>query len=386
MSPSKKNFDTNLKIIFGITLIAVMGVASLSPAFPKMVKELKISSQAVAMLITVFTLPGIVLTPVFGFLADRYGRKKVLVPSLILFGIAGGTCLFIRDFHLLLVFRFFQGVGASALMSLSVTIIGDIYSGKERTEIMGYNAGFLSVGTASYPLIGGALATFGWYFPFILPLIAVPFAFVILFILKNPEHNNHDNMSTQFVNGIKSMKNSQVIGLFTVSIATFIILYGPWMSFLPLYLGNTFKASPFIIGLLFSCTSVVTAITSSRMKILTGLFSEKILLRSSFLFHASALVLIPVLPEIALFLIPAAFFGFAQGMNLPSVQSILAGLAPVENRATFMSVNGMVLRVGQTIAPLLMGGILSIAGMDAVFFSSACICLFMFVFSSFVIK
>ena len=51
------------------------------------------------LLITVFTSPGIVMTPLLGVLSDRYGRKKILVPALLLFGIAGGACA--RDFSLL---------------------------------------------------------------------------------------------------------------------------------------------------------------------------------------------------------------------------------------------------------------------------------------------
>lgn len=84
-------------------------------------------------------------------LADRYGRKKILVPSLMLFGIAGGACMFTRDYHILLICRFFQGTGAASLGALNVTVIGDLYSGKERTTAMGYNASVLSIGTATYP-------------------------------------------------------------------------------------------------------------------------------------------------------------------------------------------------------------------------------------------
>lgn len=121
--------DTNLQIIFGVTLIAVLGVSSITPAFPLIVKDLNISTQSVGLLITMFTLPGIFLTPVMGALADRFGRKKILIPSMMLFGVAGGACALAHDFSLLLALRFFQGVGAASLGSLNVTIIGDLYSG-----------------------------------------------------------------------------------------------------------------------------------------------------------------------------------------------------------------------------------------------------------------
>ena len=103
--------DHNLHVLWGVTLMAVLGVSSVTSAFLRIVQELGVSSGQVGLLITVFTLPGIVLTPVLGVLSDRYGRKKILVPALLLFGVAGGTCALARSFELLLVLRFFQGMG-----------------------------------------------------------------------------------------------------------------------------------------------------------------------------------------------------------------------------------------------------------------------------------
>ena len=119
----KLYLDPNLHLIFGITAIAVMGVANLTPAFPKIISELHIAPSAIGLLITAFTLPGVILTPVMGVLADRWGRKKILLPSLLLSGIAGTTCFWVRNYDLLLLLRVFQGMSAAALGSLNLTLI-----------------------------------------------------------------------------------------------------------------------------------------------------------------------------------------------------------------------------------------------------------------------
>jgi len=162
--------DTNLQIIFSITLVAVMGVASITPAFPSIIENFGIKKEHIAWLITAFTLPGVFLTPVMGILADRFGRKQVLIPSLFLFGIAGAACGFTQSYHTLVVFRFFQGIGAAALGSINITLIGDIYEGRNRAAAMGYNGSILSIGTATYPAIGGGLASLGWNYPFFFPI------------------------------------------------------------------------------------------------------------------------------------------------------------------------------------------------------------------------
>ncbi|MFW5935887.1 MAG: MFS transporter [Candidatus Hadarchaeota archaeon] len=347
--------DTNLQVIFAVTLMVVLGVSSIAPAFLEIAQGLKIDYQDTGLLITVFTIPGVILTPILGVAADRYGRKKVLAPSLFLFGIAGFLCGFARDFDLLLLLRFLQGVGAASLGSLNITIIGDLYSGKERAAAMGYNDSVLSIGTASYPFIGGALAELEWYYPFFLPIVAIPIGLAALFYLKSPEPKNEEHLREYLIAAWQSIKKRKVIGLFTASIFTFIILYGSYLTFFPNLVGNKFGASPLIIGLVMSSMSLSTAITSSQLGRLVQTFNEVTLLKIAYVIYAVTLIAIPLAPSIWIILIPALFLGVAQGTNIPNIYTLLAGLAPVEHRAAFMSINGMVLRIGQTIGPFLMG-------------------------------
>ena len=91
---NKVYHDKNLIIIFAVSLIAVLGVGSVTPAFPKLAQALHVQPQNIGLLVTVFTFPAFALEPLIGVLADRFGRKKVIVPSLFLFGIAGCACAF----------------------------------------------------------------------------------------------------------------------------------------------------------------------------------------------------------------------------------------------------------------------------------------------------
>ena len=378
--------DTNLQIIFCVTLMAVLGVATITPAFPKIVQELKISLQDVGLLITVFTFPGIILTLVLGVLADRFGRKKILIPSLMLFGIAGGACALVRDFNLLLIVRFFQGIGAASLMSLNVTIIGDLYSGKERATAIGYNASVLSVGTASYPAVGGALAMLGWYYPFLLSFIAIPVGLLVLFSLKNPEPKKEEHLKEYLSNVWQSIKNRQVVGLFIATVITFIIFYGAYLTYFPLLIGHSFGASPLIIGLIVASMSLTTAFTSSQLGKLAKVYSERNLLKAAFIIYALAFVIIPFVPNLWALLIPTLILGVAHGISNPSRLILLAGLAPIKHRAAFMSISATVLRLGQTLGPLLMGAIFGIWGMGGPFYVAAGFSIAMFTLAVIMIK
>ena len=371
--------DTNLQIIFGITLAYIMGVASITPAFPKIVKELNISAKDVGLLIAVFSFPGILVTPLLGVIADRWGRKRIIIPSLMLFGIAGGLCFFVRDFKLLLILRLIQGIGAAPLGSLTVTIIGDLYSKKELVAAMGYNSSVRSIGSASYPAIGGALAMMGWHYPFILPVIAVPIGFLVLFNLKTPEPENEVHISEHLNIVWKKLRNRQVVGLLVIGIVIFVMLFGSYMTYFPLLLGNSFGLSSLIIGLIIASVSLIAAFTSSQLGKIIKLFSRKAILKISFILYALALSIIPLISQPWLFFIPIIIFGIAHGMNIPVIQALFAEAAPLKYRATFMSISGMTFRVGQTLGPLLMGMVISVWGIGGAFYAGAGLSIVMFI-------
>jgi MFS family permease len=370
--------DPNLNIIFGVTLLAVLGVSSVAPVFPTVAQELNVAPEAVGLLITVFTFPGIVLTPVLGILADRFGRKQVLVPALVLFSLAGSSCSLARDFEVLLLLRFFQGVGAASLGSLNATLIGDLFSGRQRTEAMGYNASILSVGTAIYPSLGGALAALGWYVPFALPIVGLGVALAVLFKLEAVQVDQGEGLGRYLSEALSGMKNRKVIGLLLVSVMTFIVLYGAYTTFIPLDLADRFGSTALAIGLIMTVGSLSTAVTASNLRALHRLMTSERLITWAFFLYALSFLSIPLLPGHWWVALPVALFGIAQGMNYPVVMSLLAGLAPTEHRAVFMSANGMVLRVGQTLGPVIMAAVFAAGGMTNVFLVAAGICLAMF--------
>lgn len=347
--------DKRIYVIFNITLIAVMGVASLTPAFPKISVALNISKTEVALLISVFTFPGIFLTPFTGVIADRWGRKRVLVPSLFLFAVAGSAGFFIHDFHSLIILRTLQGVGAASLGSLNVTLIGDFFKGKERPRAMGYNASVLSMATALYPLIGGFMAGFAWYYPFLLPILAIPVGLVVIFRLDEPEFVKAPNFLHYLKAVSKSIFRQEVLAIFILSILTFIILYGAILTYIPFLLSQNFNLTAPKIGVFLSLSSLTTAIVASQVGKLTQRFGSLNLMKAAFIFYFITAMIIPYISSIYIFIVPILLFGSAQALNIPSLQTVLSNLAPDEQRGVFMSINGMVLRIGQTLGPIVIG-------------------------------
>jgi MFS family permease len=369
--PVLKNF--NLYLIFTITLFAVMGVASITPAFPVIIKHYQLTPHQIGYLITWFTVPGVLLAPFMGILADRLGRKTILIPSMLLFGVGGILCALQKNYEGLLAMRFIQGIGAASLGSLNVTLIGDLFKDKQRVQAMGYNASVLSIGTASFPAIGGLIASIHWQWVFYMPALVIPFAILILFKLKVPRIHMEVSLFQYMKNVWLTINRKQVWGLFIINVLLFVILYGAYLSFFPLLLDSRFHANSTTIGLVMSVVSVTTAICSSQLARLRNVFSTHHMLYFSAGMYSISLITLGFALNWVLIILGVIAFGMGHGFLIPNIQTALVGLAPMQERAAFMSINSMVLRLGQSLGPVFVGLFYINQQLAPVFFISALI-------------
>jgi predicted MFS family arabinose efflux permease len=143
------------------------------------------------------------------------------------------------------------------------------------------------------------------------------------------------------------------------------------MTYLPLLIHSKFGSSPFIIGLVMSSVSLTTAITTTKTRWLLTEWKERQLMVIGFILIAAAMLLFPLMPHVALLALPALVYGLGNGINSPSAQSILIGLAPENARAGFLSVNSTILRIGQSLGPFVMGMVAEAYGMNGMFYTAA---------------
>lgn len=366
----------HLLLVFGITLMVVMGVSSIMPILPDLARAFDMPMSSVGMVFMAFTLPGVILTPVGGILADRIGRKKVLIPSLLLFALGGTACAFAQTLPALLACRFVQGIGAAPLGVLYTTIIGDLYEGNDRMQAMGYNAGVLSLGTAIYPAVGGLLGEIGWNVPFLLPLLAIPLCIAIA-RTTFPEPRCGQGMGEYMRKTLHVIRSPRAVTLFALTLLTFLILYGPMVTFFPVFADQHFQAKPSSIGFVFSIASAGTVITAVRLGTLARIVNPLRLLLISHVLYGIAMLAMPQVPSLWWALAPIFIFGLAQGLNIPNTATLLTELAPIEGRAAIMAVNGTILRLAQTVGPALFGLAYMIAGIQGVYVAGAVLAVLM---------
>jgi MFS family permease len=303
-------------------------------------------------MITAFTLPGIIITPFVGLAADRLGRRNVIIPLLFLFGISGSAISIVKTFEIVILLRLAQGIGGSALITLSVTLIGDIYEDQQQDRIIGVNSAAISIGSAVYPLIGGVLASFFWYYPFLFYAIGVVVGISAVLLLPEPDYSSEHNLVGYIHRMERAMLYPKAIGVFLSVFLSFFLFYGAILTSFPLVLDERFALTPSQIGILLSTVSVGTAGASFQFDRIRQWKEGFTIIRVGFILYGISLISLYAISNLYLFLIPLLLFGVGTGLIVNSADKILVELVPGDLRAGTIGIRTGFLRLGQTAGPI----------------------------------
>ena len=206
----------DLFALASIPLIMTLGNSMLLPILPQISKELGISSFQVSMLITVYGLMAIVMIPIAGYLSDTYGRKKVILPSLIIAAIGGIICVVaawfmkgISAYWVILAGRLLQGIGAAGAFPIVLPFVGDLFKKEEDvSKSLGIIETSNTFGKVLSPILGAYLGLWLWFAPFIaIPVLCLISFGLVLFLVRKPEAKEQPEKQSirKFLNGIVSI-------------------------------------------------------------------------------------------------------------------------------------------------------------------------------------
>ena len=346
-----------------------------APAIPDILDGLGVAQSRAGLLLAAATLPGVVVAPLIGLLADRYGRREVLVPCLASFGLFGGLSGLAPNFSLLLAARLVQGVGSAGLINLAVVVIADHWQGTDRARVIGQNSAVLTISLAVLPPLGGALADVaGWratFAPYWLGLVTTT---GVALVMDRSIHREV-RVGEQLRQALGYLHSAPVLAAIASGSLLFVLIFGLMLTALPLYLAEEFGLSATARGLVLGVPALTATVGALALGRLTERFGARRLILAGSAVLAVAFTIVAGAPVLAVVVLGALLYGFGEGATIPSLQAIVAGAAPASSRGAVVAVWVGGVRAGQTAGPILAGLALSQFGAPGTFVAGAALAL-----------
>lgn len=242
--PTGSKRTEQLAIIISTGALGTLGFAMTSPILPDLAASLGVPESAIGLVQGSVALPGIVFSLVIGYLADRLGRKRVVVTSTVIFSAFGLAGFWASSFWMLVGLRFFQGVGISGMLGLGIALIGDLFEGPERTKAVGYNLAGITFTSMCGPIISGLIAGGGTFRPFLVFGLGFPLALWAT-RLEIPRHAAAPESPGRHVRGLmadlrarNTMKD--YAGVLAATLLAVSVFHGVALTATPLFLRSEF--------------------------------------------------------------------------------------------------------------------------------------------------
>lgn len=360
-------WERSFQLLLLSNVLPPLGTALLSPVLGSLIDPLGATPANIGLMMSAFTAPAIFGIPVVGVVADRYGRRPVILFGLLLFGTAGTAIALTTTLQIALLFRMVQGIGFAALTPIIITSIGDLYSGAKEATAQGFRFTGSGLSQMAFPLAAGVLVGMAWQYPFLLYAISFPIAAMIYVYFEEPI----DLDATR--EGDESDVREQLSGLWSLVSQrrawTIVIARGMpnvvWLGFLTynsIIVTNLMGKSATDAGLLAAIGSLTYALSATQAgRIFVRFDSQFYPLAAMHAAMASGLSIVFIAGSLPLAFIGVVLMGIGFGISLSLYRSLITNLAPPSFRGGLVSLAESGGRVTSTLTPVVMGSAIAIS-------------------------
>lgn len=350
---------------------------SKSPVLPLFATHLGAGPSGVGMVAAVSAFTGIIASIPAGLLSDRWGRKRMLIISSLVFATAPFLYLFVSNIWQLAAVRFYHGFATALFIPVSMALISDLYQ-SSRGEKLGWFSTSTLLGRFAAPIAGGTLlgvfaAHPAYSFTAVYSVCGAAGAAALVLALKIPathkDSRPHQNW-TETLQAFRSVISHRAILITSLVEAAILFAYGTFETFIPLY-AREHGISTYQIGIFLSSQILILAITKPIM----GRFSDRHGRRSQIiagsLLGALSIAAFSLSSSFLPLLVFSILFGLSLSIVTSATSAYIADLSRKETHGSAMGLLGSVMDIGHTTGPLAAGIVASSFGYRISFIGAA---------------
>jgi MFS family permease len=357
--------NERLALIMVSTALVMAGQGAMAPVLPLFAKSLGVGAAGVGVTLSVFGLARALLNVPFGALADRRGRRTLLVngPLVSALGMLGSG--FAGDLIELVLWRFVAGAGSAMYMTGAQIYLADISGPENRARVIGANQGALLFGVSIGPGIGGLIAELlGLRAPFFAVAVAAAVAALYAWLRLpetapppqgNPEEADGAAGQRRSRPGRELLRSRDFLAVSAVTFAVFFTRAGGRLTLMPLLAAAQFGYSAGTLGVIFTAMSLVNLAGIAPAAHVADRFGRKRAIVPSAAGVAIALLMMAGAQSHAIFLASAGLLAVATSIVGPAPAAYAADIAPPALRGIAMGLYRTAGDIGFLLGPVLLG-------------------------------
>lgn len=395
---------TAFLVIFLTIFIDLLGFGIIIPLLPDFLKNVTMANESmIGLVVGIFSLMQFIFTPVWGSMSDIYGRKPILVMSLIgnvisYFLMALVFAGIFPSLTLLVISRALAGI-FSANLSAAQSVVSDLTTKENRSKGMGIIGAAFGLGFVFGPALGGLLSfKFGYGMPLFL---AVGFSFIAALLcltvfketldpaLMRENKKNFKGVKVINFRGVHDVIKNHKVGIFVIIFFfitfSFANIHATFLLFAERKDGLNLDQED--VGLLLSFIGVIGAIVQGTMiKFFKNKFGEEKSLIVGNVITSLGLALIPFSTNISIMLGALLLLGFGNGLNNPMVLGLISQNVGQEEQGSVLGINQALGSLARFLGPVWGGFIYQSLGFQYPFISGAFFMVLITVFSIYYLR
>lgn len=339
--------------ILFVSAVAWLAPSAIAPGLPALYAEYADLPNAQILSRMVLTMPMLFIAlsgPIVGYAVDRFGRRPVLITSMIGYGIAGMSGLVFDSLVAILIGRAVLGIFLAGVLTSVTALIGDYYSGEERSRIAGLQGTFMSFGAVVFVVLGGLLAEVHWRIGFALFAYAFLILPAMLLSLYEPRSNRAQSARQTAVEPLSRDSRNIILLLYLLGFFCMIALF-MIPSQTQFFLREINIPDPTRTGIAVGIFNFSSGVASLGFPWLHRRFGTAAVFAFMFSTAAVGFVLIGGSNSYAEIIVALAIGGLSMGVFLPNAILAVISRAPEAKRGRALGGLTTTFYLGQFLSP-----------------------------------